>query len=1175
MSPRFIHLRVHTEYSLADSVIRIPLLMESLAAMKMPAVALTDQGNLFALVKFYKAAQEYGIKPIIGADLQLRDDSGDAACNITLLCCDATGYRNLSKLITRSYLEGQQRGLPMLERQWFAGHSQGLIALSGGREGDVGRALLAGRTDQAQTLLNDWQALFPERYYMELQRTGRVEEEDYLRMAVKLVARSGVPLVASNDVRFIKPDDYDAHEARVCIQSGHVLNDPRRPRPYSQQQFLRTEEQMLQLFSDLPEALENSVEIARRCNFNLHLGENFLPAYPIPKGHTSGSFLRSEANTGLEQRLSMLHSDGNDPEVIAKPYRDRLQLELDVILRMGFAGYFLIVADFIRWAKQNGVPVGPGRGSGAGSLVAYALGITDLDPLEHDLLFERFLNPERVSMPDFDVDFCMQGRDRVIDYVSERYGRGRVSQIITYGSMAARAVVRDVGRVLGHPYGYVDQIAKLIPFELEMTLDKALKQEPELRTRYQNEDEVRQLLDLARSLEGLARNAGKHAGGVVIAPSELTDFMPLYCEQGGTHHVTQLDKDDVEAVGLVKFDFLGLRTLTIIDWTVKAINAHRKETGEVQLDISTLPLDDADTYERVFKKAQTVAIFQFESAGMRRLLKEAKPDRFEDIIALGALYRPGPMDLIPSFVARKHGKETVKYPDPRVEQILKETYGIMVYQEQVMQMAQIVGDYSLGGADLLRRAMGKKKPEEMVKHRAIFRDGAAKRGLSASKADQIFDLMEKFAGYGFNKSHAAAYALLSYQTAWLKAHYPAEFMAAVLSSDMDHTDKVVTIIDECRAMDLKIMPPDINHSGYRFATAGTSAIRYGLGAIKGVGLAAIEGVLDERVRNGDFKSIEDFCRRIDLQKANRRVIESLIRAGALDALGENRATLMARLPEALARADQTTRASAAGQNDMFGLMGPGHAKQLQSNAVSSMPDWGEDERLRGERDTLGLYLTGHPVTRYAADLRHVVTAPLGELADESPPESTDERGYGYLAASRNVVVAGLIVDLRKRGGRVSLILDDRSGRIEVTLFEDAFKRFRTLAVKDRVVVVEGRLAFDEFISGWRVTAKNMYGVDELRERYVRRMDIEWTAEGGQEFAMRLKEALKPHLGGRCSVWVRYRGASASVPLCLGDAWRVRPSEILTRNLETWLGTGCVSLHYGTRPIDPTHEAASA
>ncbi|HET7922625.1 MAG TPA: DNA polymerase III subunit alpha, partial [Gammaproteobacteria bacterium] len=747
--------------------------------------------------------------------------------------------------------------------------------------------------------------------------------------------------------------------------------------------------------------------------------------------------------------------------------------------------------------------------------------------------------------------------------------------IITYGSMAARAVVRDVGRVLGHPYGYVDRIAKLIPFEIGMTLDKALEAEAELRKLYETDDEVRQLIDLARSLEGLARNAGKHAGGVVISPSALTDFMPLYCEEGSVHPVTQLDKDDVETIGLVKFDFLGLRTLTIIDWAVKAINERRARSGEPLLDVASLPLDDPFTYEQVFKRARTVAIFQFESGGMQRLLKDAKPDRFEDLIALGALYRPGPMDLIPSFVARKQGNERVVYPDPRVEPILKETYGIMVYQEQVMQMAQIVGGYTLGGADLLRRAMGKKKPEEMIRHREIFRTGATKNNLSADKADQIFDLMEKFAGYGFNKSHAAAYALLSYQTAWLKAHYPAEFMAAVLSSDMDHTDKVVMLIDECRRMRLNILLPDINSSEYKFTVADEGGIRYGLGAIKGVGLAAIEGVLEERAQHGAYAGIEDFCRRVDLQKANRRVIEALIRAGAMDGLEPNRATLMARLPDALALAEQNTRAAAAGQDDMFGLAQPATvAKPLVSSPA--LPEWDESERLRGEKDTLGLYLTGHPIVRYLPDLDPVVSASIGELVSESPPGQSGERGYAQGGASRTVIVAGLVVDLRKRGNRVGLTLDDRTGRIEATLFEEAFNRFRTLAVKDNLVVVEGRLAFDEFINGWRVTVKDMFDVDELRERYVRRLDIHWQADGvTPEFATRLKELLKPHLGGQCAVCVGYRGVSGSVPVPLGEAWRVHPSEALVRKLESWLGSGGVALHYGHGPRQPATRPEAA
>ena len=1167
-APGFVHLRLHSEYSLADSVIRIPELVAAAAAADMPAVALTDQGNVFALVKFFRAAETAGIKPLIGADLRLRDSEADGSSRFTLLCCDARGYRNLSQLITRSYLEGQQRGQPVLERAWLAEHCAGLIALSGGREGEIGRALLAGRDSQAQTLLEEWARWFPRHFYLELQRTAREGEEEYLCAAVALAARSGLPVVATNDVRFLQAADFGAHEARVCIQEGYTLNDVRRPRRYSEQQYLRSAAEMQQRFADLPEALENSVEIARRCNFSLEAGKNFLPAYPLPSGMDIGSFLRAEAERGLAQRLHAVVAAGDSAHI--QPYRERLASEVDVILRMGFAGYFLIVADFIRWAREHGVPVGPGRGSGAGSLVAYALGITDLDPLQHHLLFERFLNPERVSMPDFDVDFCMQGRDRVIDYVAGRYGQGHVAQIITFGSMAARAVVRDVGRVLGHNYGYVDQIAKLIPFELEMTLDKALAQEPELGRRYQEDDEVRQLIDLAKSLEGLARNAGKHAGGVVIAPAELTDFMPLYCEADGSHPVTQFDKDDVEAVGLVKFDFLGLRTLTIIDWAVKSINARRTDQGEPPLDIAALPLDDPEVF-KLFRAARTVAVFQFEGGGMQRLLKDAHPDRFEDLIALNALFRPGPMELIPNYVARKRGREPVVYPDVRVEPILKETYGIMVYQEQVMQMAQIIGGYTLGGADLLRRAMGKKKPEEMAQQRTIFREGAARHGLDAHKADRIFDLMEKFAGYGFNKSHAVAYSLVAYQTAWLKAHYPAEFMAAVLSSDMDHTDKVVGLIDECRKLVLEIRPPDINRSEYLFTVVDAHSISYGLGAIKGVGLAAIEGVLAERRAHGAYRSLEDFCRRIDLQKANRRVLEALIRAGALDTFGINRATLMARLPQALAAADQGSRAQDAGQVDLFGLAGAAARIPAQPSA-RELPDWDEDERLRGERETLGLYLTGHPVTRYAADLQHVVSAPLAELADAAPPAG--DRGQVF-ASARNVTVAGLVVEMRRRGGRVNLTLDDRSGRLEATLFEEVFNRFRTLAVKDRVVVVEGRLTFDEFSDAWRVTVKNMYGVDELRERYVRRLDVDWTEQAGADFPGRLQDALKPYLGGRCAVWVCYAEAQASVPVFLGDAWRVHPAEMLVRRLQAWLGAGKVRLHYGARPMEPAGERASA
>ncbi|HEX6930442.1 MAG TPA: DNA polymerase III subunit alpha, partial [Gammaproteobacteria bacterium] len=853
------------------------------------------------------------------------------------------------------------------QREWLHGRTEGLIAISACCDGEIARALLANR--DADALLYQWLAWFDDRFYLELQRTGRENEEACNAATVKLAARHNVPVVATNDVRFIHREDFEAHETRVCIQEGRVLNDPRRPRRYSEEQYLKSPEQMRELFADVPEAIDNSAAIARRCGLKLRLGEYFLPDFPVPAGHDIESWLRAESRAGLDRRLEKL-LDGHATDYAERRavYEDRLKIELDVILQMGFPGYFLIVADFIAWARNNGVPVGPGRGSGAGSLVAYALGITDLDPLAYDLLFERFLNPERVSLPDFDVDFCMEGRDRVIDYVAEKYGRDQVSQIITYGSMAARAVVRDVGRVLGHPYGFVDRIAKLIPFEIGMTLDKALEDENgELVQAYNNEEEIKDLIDRARQLEGLARNAGKHAGGVVIAPTALSEFTPLYCEQGSESPVTQLDKDDVESVGLVKFDFLGLRTLTIIDWAIDNINAIRRRRGEGPLDITSIPMDDKATFD-LLKRYESTAVFQLESRGMKDLIRRLQPDSFEDIIALVALFRPGPLQsgMVDDFINRKHGRQKVEYPHPDLEAILKPTYGVILYQEQVMQIAQVLGGYTLGGADLLRRAMGKKKPEEMAKQRSIFQEGAAKKGVEARTAEYIFDLMEKFAGYGFNKSHSAAYALLSYQTAWLKAHYPAAFMAAVLSSDMDHTDKVVLFIDECQRMKLEILPPDVNESVYAFTVHSDTAIRYGLGAVKGVGRGVVDNVVEIRERDGAFGNLDDFCRRVDPGKLNRRTLEALIRAGALDSLGPNRASLMAHLPTALAAADQASKNIDAGQDDMFGVA----AGPAESAPVPELPPWSEEERLAGERETLGLFLSGHPIDRFDAELKH-------------------------------------------------------------------------------------------------------------------------------------------------------------------------------------------------------------
>jgi len=1195
MSAGFVHLRLHTEYSLIDSVVRVPELMEAVAAASMPAVAVTDQSNLFAMVKFYREALARGVKPIIGVDLLVREPGErQQPSRITLICQNQTGYHNATRLVSRAYLEGQQRGVPLIERAWLTTESlEGLIALSGATEGDVGRALTNGREQDAARALDDWIALLPDRYYIELQRVGRADEESYIAAAVNLAGRRGVPVVATNDVRFLKPGDFESHEARVCIHDGTLLADNSRVRRYTGQQYLRSPEEMARLFADIPEALANSVEIARRASLTLKLGQPRLPAYPVPGDMTTEDFLRREAESGLEKRLAEMARGESQASPSAAPdtvainsddYRKRLQAEIEVICKMGFAGYFLIVADFIRWAKENGVPVGPGRGSGAGSLVAYSLRITDLDPLRYDLLFERFLNPERVSMPDFDVDFCMEGRDRVIEYVAGHYGRERVSQIITYGTMAAKAVVRDVGRVLGMTYGFVDKIAKLIPFELGITLDDALQKEPELKRLYDSEEDVHNLIDLARSLEGLTRNAGMHAGGVVIAPSVLTDFAPLYCDESGGSVVTQFDKDDVEAAGLVKFDFLGLRTLTVIDWTVKAINARRSQAGEPALDIGKIPLDDALTYERVFKRAQTVAVFQFESGGMQRMLKDAKADRFDDLIALGALYRPGPMDLIPEYVACKHGKKP-EYLHPDMEQVLGVTYGVFVYQEQVMQIAQRLAGYTLGGADLLRRAMGKKKPEEMAKQRGVFVAGATARGIEERIANAIFDQMEKFAGYGFNKSHAAAYALLSYQTAYLKAHFPAAFMAAMLSADMDHTDKVVTLIHECGAMKLRVSRPDVNTSLYEFAVEGDNAILYGLGAVRGVGRGAVEALIAEREARGPFCSLEDLCRRIDLQKINRRVLEALLRSGSLDALGPNRATLMQRLPAAMQLGDQNSKAHEAGQNDLFGLGPAPAAVSIAGNTSAPAPagaapldgvvlqEWTEAVRLAGERETLGLYLTGHPAKPLAPLLARVASHWIGDLVSERPPPGAEPMRFG---GGKLVSVGGLVDEIKKRGPRVILTLDDSTGRLEITLFEDVYQKYRDIATKDALVLVEGMLRFDDFSDGWRLAARSIVDLGKMSEQQARHIVLTWPQDRHDTAALqgRLAELLAAYRPGPCAIMIEYSGSAARGALRLGPEWGVRATSQLRESLEELLGRGSVDVRYASRSAELAPGAAA-
>ncbi|MFV8833735.1 DNA polymerase III subunit alpha [Aquisalimonas sp. APHAB1-3] len=1169
MANQFVHLNVHTEFSLVDGIVRIKPLVKTAAETGMPAVAITDQGNLFGMVKFYKAALNAGVKPLVGADLCVEDaDAPGGYSRCTMLCRDSTGYTTLTRLISRSYLDGQQGERPVVQRAWIEQDHQGVIVLSGGKDGDVGRALLRNDSEQARARLAFWRSLFPDSYYLELHRCGRPGDEDHLHAAVALAGETDTPVVATNAVRFLNADDFEAHEARVCIHEGRALNDSRRPREFTDEQYLRTPEEMVALFEDLPEAIDNTVEIARRCNLELTLDKDYLPDFPIPEGLTIAEYLAQESHRGLEERLPrLIDMNAPDAEAHKAQYVERLERELGVINQMGFPGYFLIVADFIRWAKAEDIPVGPGRGSGAGSLVAYALEITDLDPLRYDLLFERFLNPERVSMPDFDVDFCMEKRDRVIDYVADKYGREKVSQIATHGTMAARAVVRDVGRVLGHGYGFVDRIAKLIPFEIGMTLDKALEQEPELKERYDNDEEVGTLLNLGMKLEGVARNVGKHAGGVVIAPTPLTDFTPLYCEPNGQGLATHYDKDDVEAVGLVKFDFLGLRTLTIIDWTVKAVNAIKSERGEDLLDINTVPLDDRASFD-LLKRCATTAVFQLESRGMKDLIKRLQPDSFEDIIALVALFRPGPLQsgMVDDFISRKHGHSQVAYPTPELqhpdlEEVLKPTYGVILYQEQVQRIAQVLAGYSLGGADLLRRAMGKKKPEEMAKQREIFLKGATENGLTEAHAEGIFDLMEKFAGYGFNKSHSAAYALLSYQTAWLKAHYPAPFMAAVLSSDMDHTDKVVTLIEECRAMGLEVLPPDINRSDFQFRAADERTVVYGIGAIKGVGQSAIEALVSERDATGPYADLYDLCRRVDLRRVNRRVLEALVRAGCLDSIGANRATLLSHIGPALKAAEQTGRNDEAGQTDMFGVaIGGGEAEADAGVELPALPEWDEEERLAGEKETLGLFLTGHPISRYEPELERIVTGRISELGSGNGNGGEGRR-------EKSVVTAGLVMSLRVRntqsGNKMAfLVLDDRTGRIEVSLFTEAYRKYGELVGKDKLLIVEGSLGYDDFSDSWRVSADKVYDIGDIREVYARRLVLRMRRDQLGNGAMdHLQEALSPFREGQCPVWLEYECPDASAVLRFGDEWRVRPTDELIKRLGGLSGEGNVRVEY--------------
>ena len=1169
MTP-FVHLRLHSEYSITDSIVRIDDAVAKAMAERMPAMAITDLGNLFGAVKFFQMARGRGVQPIIGCDVWIGNERNrDQPSRLLLLCRNQGGYLNLCRLLTRAYRENTWRGRAELNRKWLsrdagasvaASATEGLIALSGAANGDIGQAILQEDLQRAGTLAAAWAADFPDAFYVELQRAGGDQHdraEALVRASLALAARLDLPVVATHPVQFMARDDFKAHEARVCIARGEVLGDKRRSRDFFADQYFKSSEEMHALFADIPEAIENAVEIAKRCHFEFTLGKPKLPNFPTPNGESIESYFYAAAQDGLEKRLAFLYADAARRDQERARYVARLEYEIKTIVHMGFPGYFLIVADFIGWARNNGVPVGPGRGSGAGSLVAYALGITDLDPLQYDLIFERFLNPDRVSMPDFDIDFCQEGRDRVIDYVKKKYGAESVSQIATFGTMAAKAVIRDVGRVLGMGYNYVDSIAKLIPNQLGITLTEAMKIEPQFNEKRKNEEEVDELLTLAVKLEGIARNVGMHAGGVLIAPGPLTDFTPLYVADGSDSVVSQYDKDDVEAVGLVKFDFLGLTTLTILEEAVRNVHALNANAGDDAFDLEKVPLNDPGSFE-IFTRGNTVAIFQFESKGMRDMLIRARPDRLEDLIALNALYRPGPMDSIPEYCDRKTGKARVEYPDAKLEAILKPilgpTYGVMVYQEQVMQIAREIGGYSLGGADLLRRAMGKKKPEEMAKHRAIFAEGAAKNEVSAANAKALYDAMEKFAGYGFNKSHSAPYAYLGYLTAYLKANHGSAFMAANLSCVMDFTDKVQQLFEDAKANRLTVLPPDINTGAYRFTPIDGKTIQYGLGAVKGTGHGAIENIVAARAAGGPFRDLLDFVKRVDRHTVNRRAMEALIRAGAFDAIEPNRAALLTSLPHAIELADKAER-----DKQQVSLFGEATHESGQVLTLVNVTPWSDRERLNQEKQSLGFYLSGHPFTSYAAEVRQFAKT---ELKDIQP--------------NTVVLLAGVLHEQRVRNGKRGKVcvmsLDDGSARIEVLAYSEVFDKRRAMIQDDHLLIVRGKVSYDDFSGGNRVTAEDIFDIDTARRQYARQLEL---FMNGQADSERLRRTLSPHLAPNqpdsCSVLIHYNNGDAIVDVPLPEQWRVRITEPLIQSLHDWLTEPNVVVLYDASAAIPAQQ----
>lgn len=1147
----FVHLRLHTEFSITDSILRIKDSIKIAAQNEMLALALTDRHNMFGLVKFYKGCREKGIKPIIGSEVNV--EGSEFNYNLILLAKNIAGYRQICEWITRSYVTNKIMDVPHIKEEWLLAETNAnVIVLSGGVFGDIAEYVKQKKLDAAQNMASKWQSVFGDNYFLELQRINHYDCSPLITASLEIASNLGIPVVATHPIQFATRDDYIAHEVRVCVADGEMLDDGNRKSKYGDDQYFKSPAEMLELFADIPSAVHNSVDIARKCSLEITLGKYFLPDYDTPNQEPLEEYLSVLAHQGLDKRLLELFPDDNIRQENEATYRKRLELEIETIIQMGFPGYFLIVADFINWAKENNVPVGPGRGSGAGSLVAFSIGITDIDPLRYSLLFERFLNPERVSMPDFDIDFCQEKRELVIRYVQEKYGADAVSQIATFGTMSSKAVIKDVGRVLGLPYGLCDSISKLIMNTPAKSwgLQEAYEEFPELKVRIDNaDDEVRRLWEMSNQLEDLTRSVGKHAAGVLIAPSQLSDFCPLYLADG--MQTSQLDKDDVESIGLVKFDFLGLRNLTIIQEAVENI----ERLYGTKLQLSNSEFEDKEVY-KLLQAGNTTAVFQLESQGMKRLLVKLEPSRFEDIIAVLALYRPGPLGsgMVDDFVKRKKGEQEIDYFHNDLREVLDPTYGVIVYQEQVMQISQIIGGYTLGGADLLRRAMGKKKKEEMDKHRAIFTEGAIQKNYDPALAEKLFDLMAMFAEYGFNKSHTAAYAVVSYHTAYLKAHYPACFMAATLSSELDKTDKLYEFYQDCLANNLHVLPPDINNSEYRFKAINDNTIYYALGAVKGIGQNVVDLIVNERNSNGHFTSLIDFCRRVDKKAINKRTLENLIKAGCFDSLEGNRAKLLNNLPKIIEFVEQEKLNENQGSLfDIFADDGVANAVNADIE-LDDYPAFTLKEQLTQEKQAIGYYLTASLFDEYQDITKKLEILPLAKLNkdDEDIQEILNSR---YAKHKPKVIIGGIINYMgsrpTKKGGKIAFIkIEDASSECEFVVFNEVFEKFKHLLKMDELVFVEGEVIYDSFRDEIKVTAERIMTLDELIQDSISAVEIDFTDK--QDYNQ-LKNVFVRDENIRTLIRINYKNQHAVCKISLPDSVRFAANFANFEQLSTIVG----------------------